>query len=89
MTREADRSRTEPICTVDGAQLRPLPRLGDRVRIVHLAASEDARIVAVHDDGRRLEVRGEEQGAVLEFVLSRATAHFVSGGPHGPRLRWA
>ncbi len=43
-------------------------------------------MLAVHDDGRRLEVR-DEAGAVLEFVLSPATARFVSaGGVHGPRL---
>jgi len=43
-------------------------------------------VVAVHDDGRRLEVRGE-RGEVLEFVLSPATARFVSAGSaHGPRL---
>ena len=43
--------------------------------------------MAVHDDGRRLEVRGEG-GEVLEFVLSRATARFVAaaGGGQGPRL---
>ena len=43
-------------------------------------------MVAVHDEGRRLEVRGEG-GEVLEFVLSPATARFVSaGGGYGPRL---
>ena len=43
-------------------------------------------MLAVHDDGRRLEVR-DEAGEVLEFVLSPATARFVSsGGAHGPRL---
>jgi hypothetical protein len=42
--------------------------------------------VAVLEDGRRLQVRGED-GAVLEFVLSPATARFVSAaGRHGPRL---
>jgi hypothetical protein len=43
-------------------------------------------VVAVHEEGRRLEVRGEA-GEVLEFVLSRGTARFMSvGGAHGPRL---
>ena len=43
-------------------------------------------MLAVHDDGRRLEVRGEG-GEVLEFVLSPATARFVSASSgQGPRL---
>jgi hypothetical protein len=71
-----------------GAELRRTPRVGDRVRIVHLAAWEDGTVLAVHDGGRRVEVRGEEQGVTHEFVLSRTTARFVSGGSHGPRLRW-
>jgi hypothetical protein len=71
-----------------GAELRRTPRVGDRVCIVHLAAWEDGIVIAVHDDGRRVEVRGEEEGVAHEFVLSRATARFVSGGSHGPRLRW-
>jgi hypothetical protein len=71
-----------------GAELRRTPRVGDRVCIVHLAAWEDGTVLAVHDGGRRVEVRGEEQGLTHEFVLSRATARFVSGGSYGPRLRW-
>jgi len=71
-----------------GAELRRVPRVGDTVRIVHLAAWEEGTVEAVHDGGRRLEVRGEEEGITHEFVLSRATARFVSGGSHGPRLRW-
>ena len=55
---------------------------------MHLAAWEDGTVLAVHDGGRRVEVRGEENGLTHEFVLSRATARFVSGGSHGPRLRW-
>lgn len=70
------------------AEARPIPRVGDTVYIVHLAARERATILAVHDDGRRLEVRGEEDGATLEFVLSRSTARFVSGETGGPRLAW-
>ena len=43
-------------------------------------------MLAVHEDGRRLEVRGET-GEVLEFVLSPATARFVhAGAAQGPRL---
>jgi hypothetical protein len=73
---------------VSGAELRRTPHVGDRVCIVHLAAWEDGTVLAVHDGGRRVEVRGEEEGVTHEFVLSRATARFVSGGSHGPRLRW-
>jgi hypothetical protein len=66
---------------------RPLPRAGTRARIAHFGGGlEPAIVVAVLEDGRRLQVRGED-GAVLEFVLSPATARFVSAaGPHGPRL---
>ncbi|HEY3865389.1 MAG TPA: hypothetical protein VGL54_04815 [Solirubrobacteraceae bacterium] len=71
-----------------GAELRRTPRVGDRVHIVHLAAWEEGTVLEVHDGGRRLEVRGEEQGVTHEFVLNRATARFVAGGSHGPRLRW-
>jgi hypothetical protein len=71
-----------------GAELRRDPRVGDRVRIVHLAAWEDGTVLAVHNGGRRVEVRGDQDGVTLEFVLSRTTARFVSGGSHGPRLRW-
>ena len=43
-------------------------------------------MLAVHEEGRRLQVRGES-GEVLEFVLSPASARFVAaGGTHGPRL---
>jgi hypothetical protein len=43
-------------------------------------------VLAVHERGRRLEVRGED-GERLEFVLSPASARFVSASsPHGPRL---
>jgi hypothetical protein len=70
-----------------GAELRRTPRVGDRVRIVHLAAWEEGTVLAVHDGGRRVEVCGEE-GVTHEFVLSRATARFVSGGSYGLRLRW-
>jgi hypothetical protein len=71
-----------------GAELRRTPRVGDRVRIVHLATWEEGTVLAVHDGGRRVEVCGEEEAVTHEFVLSRATARFVSGGSFGLRLRW-
>ena len=47
---------------------------------------ESGVLLAVHDDGRRVQVRGEG-GEVREFVLSPATARFVSAdSAHGPRL---
>jgi hypothetical protein len=66
---------------------RQVPRVGSRGRIKHFGGGlEQCIVLAVHDDGRRLEVR-DEAGAVLEFVLSPATARFVSaGGAQGPRL---
>ncbi|MGD0453169.1 MAG: hypothetical protein ABSB69_06190 [Solirubrobacteraceae bacterium] len=66
---------------------RQLPHVGIRARIMDFGGGfELGVVVAVHDDGRRLEVRGE-RGEVLEFVLSPATARFVSAGSaHGPRL---
>jgi hypothetical protein len=71
-----------------GSDLRRTPRVGDKVCIIHLAAWEDGTVLAVHDGGRRVEVCGEEEEVMHEFVLSRATARFVSGGSYGPRLRW-
>jgi hypothetical protein len=66
---------------------RQLPRVGAHARIVHFGGGfERGVVLAVHDDGRRLEVC-DERGDVLEFVLSPATARFVSAGTaHGPRL---
>ena len=66
---------------------RPLPRIGAQARIVHFSGErEPAKIVAVHDEGRRLEVRGA-RGEVLEFELSPATARFVSAASaQGPRF---
>jgi hypothetical protein len=57
------------------------------VRIVHFSGERElARIVAVHAEGRRLEVRNGG-GEVLEFELSPATARFVSASSaQGPRL---
>jgi hypothetical protein len=66
---------------------RPLPRVGARVRIAHFGGGfEPGTIVAVGDDGRRLQVRAEG-GDVLDFVLSPASARFVSAAStSGPRL---
>jgi hypothetical protein len=66
---------------------RPLPSVGTSARIVHFGGGhERCRVTAVHDDGRRVEVLGES-GETLAFVLSPATARFVSAGSaHGPRL---
>jgi hypothetical protein len=57
------------------------------VRISHFGGGfERGTVLAVHEQGRRLEVSGED-GEVLEFVLSPATARFVSAeSAHGPRL---
>jgi hypothetical protein len=66
---------------------RPVPHVGAHARIVHFGGGfEPGVVLAVCDDGRRLQVRGED-GEVLEFVLSPATARFVSAASaHGPRL---
>jgi hypothetical protein len=66
---------------------RQLPRVGAAARIVHFGGGfELGTVLAVHEQGRRLEVRGEG-GELLEFVLSPATARFVSAhSAHGPRL---
>jgi hypothetical protein len=66
---------------------RPFPRLGARARVAHFGGGfESAIVVAVHDDGRRLEVRCED-GEVLEFALNPATARFIAAGSsHGARL---
>jgi hypothetical protein len=66
---------------------RPVPRVGSQARIAHFGGGfELGTVLAVHDEGRRLEVRGEG-GELLEFVLSPSTARFVSAGSgQGPRL---
>ena len=62
---------------------RPLPHVGAPARIAHFGGSyERCTVVAVHDDGRRLEVRNEA-GQVLEFVLNPATARFLAAGSVG------
>ncbi len=69
---------------------RPVPRVGAPARIKHFGgAAERGTVVAVHDDGIRVSVRGED-GELYEFVLSQANARFVSvGDAHGPRLELA
>ena len=47
-------------------------------------AYEPGTIVAVEDDGRRLQVRADG-GEVLDFVLNRASARFLAARG-GPRL---
>lgn len=66
---------------------RPLPRVGAKARIAHFGGGfELGTVLAVREQGRRLEVRFGD-GEVGEFVLSPATARFVSAeSSHGPRL---
>jgi hypothetical protein len=66
---------------------RPVPRVGADARIAHFGGGfERGTVVAVREDGRRVDVRGE-RGELLEFVLSPATARFVTtGNAQGPRL---
>jgi hypothetical protein len=61
--------------------------VGARARVAHFGGTfEPGTVIAVHELGKRLEVRCES-GERLEFVLSPATARFVSAGDsHGPRL---
>jgi hypothetical protein len=79
----------ETLPQADEARRRRTPSVGDRVHIIYLAAWQAGTVVAVHDNGRRIQVHGEEDQATREFVLSRTTAQFTAGGAHGPRLRWA
>jgi hypothetical protein len=64
-----------------------MPTVGAVARIQHFGGSvEQATVLAVLEDGRRLRVRGES-GGVSEFMLSPATARFVSAtASHGERL---
>jgi hypothetical protein len=66
---------------------RPVPRVGAKARIAHFGGGfEWGTVLAVHEEGRRLQVRGEG-GELLEFALSPATARFLSAGrTHGQRL---
>lgn len=67
---------------------RPLPRVGGSARIKHFGGSvEWGIVVAIHEEGARVSVEGED-GELYEFVLSPASARFVSAGDaHGPRLK--
>lgn len=66
---------------------RPLPRVGGHARIKYFGGgAERGVVVAVHEEGARVSVEGED-GELYEFVLSPASARFVSAGDaHGPRL---
>jgi hypothetical protein len=66
---------------------RPVPRVGSIARIAHFGGGfERGTVTAVREQGRLLDVRSEG-GELLEFVLSPATARFVSTErAHGPRL---
>ncbi len=57
------------------------------MRIAHFGGHfEPGTVLAVREQGRRLQVRGQD-GEILEFVLSPATARFVqAGSSHGARL---
>jgi hypothetical protein len=64
-----------------------MPRVGCKARIAHFGGErESGTVVAVRDDGRHIDVRTQD-GQVLQFVLSPATARFVSASSgQGPRL---
>jgi hypothetical protein len=66
---------------------RPVPRVGAKARIAHFGGGfESGTVVAVREDGRRVEVLAEG-GETLQFVLNPATARFVAAGSgQGPRL---
>lgn len=66
---------------------RPVPRIGVAVRVGHFGGGfERGVVMSVDGEGRQLTVACEN-GEVLEFVLSQATARFVaSTGRPGPRL---
>jgi hypothetical protein len=66
---------------------RPLPRVGARARVAHFGGGfERGTVVSLGEQGRRVEVLCDG-GETLAFVLSPATARFVSAdGAHGPRL---
>ena len=64
-----------------------MPRVGAKARIAHFGGErENGTVVAVRDEGRLIEVRAQD-GQMLQFVLSPATARFVSASSgQGPRL---
>lgn len=62
---------------------RPLPKIGARTRVIYFGGnSELGVVVGVYEAGRRLRVLGEA-GEELEFVLSQATAKFISAEGSG------
>jgi hypothetical protein len=67
---------------------RPVPRVGAKVHVKHFGGGQEAgAIVAVYDEGRRVQVYGEDE-QLYEFVLNPATARFASArDPHGPQLK--
>jgi hypothetical protein len=64
-----------------------MPRVGAGARICHFGGEfEPGVVVAVLEEGRRLQVRGESS-ELHEFVLNPATARFLAAGSgHGARL---
>jgi predicted thioesterase len=64
-----------------------MPTVGSEARIRHFGGGvEGATIVALREEGRRLQVRADS-GELLEFVLNGATARFLEAGPaQGARL---
>lgn len=67
---------------------KPVPRVGASASISHFGGRvEEAVILAVEDEGRRLVVRGSGLETHM-FTLRRATAAYVLlGEQHAPRLR--
>jgi len=66
---------------------RQPPRVGAPARIAHFGGGfETAIVLAVSEDGRRLEVRCES-GELIDFELNPASARFLAAGSsHGSRL---
>jgi hypothetical protein len=64
-----------------------MPVIGAPARICHFGGQfEPGVIVAVLEEGRRLQVRGDS-GATQEFVLNAASARFIeAGSAQGARL---
>jgi hypothetical protein len=62
--------------------------VGSQARICHFGGGfERGTVVAVLEEGRRLEVNGES-GESYEFVLNAATARFLAAGSaQGARLQ--
>jgi hypothetical protein len=64
---------------------RPIPEVGMRAVVQHLAADVDAVVRSVDDEGRRLRVETAD-GQTLEFTLRKSTGKFQAAGS-GPRLK--